>query len=330
MRIYIPYDIGDGDKKPLIDAGHEVYAGTEGDVNTMIEEIKGADAVILRTARMPRELLEHENAKDLKIIARYGAGYDTVDPEAAEELGIWLTNTPLANAGAVSEYAMSAIMLCGRNLQNYSTALRAGDFGIRSRCMGHDLEGKTVGIVGFGKIGRMLAKKCVYGFDMKVIAYDPYVTESGFGDEVTLTKDIEEVFSQADFVSLHMPSTPETRGFANMSLFSKMKSSAYVINSARGDILVEEDLAEAVKTGMIAGAVSDVFSSEPPPADHPFFSVDGIVTTPHNAAMTVETFARIGEHAAKCLLEAADGKIPEWTVIKPKNPRLPLKEWSYR
>ncbi len=185
-----------------------------------------------------------------------------------------------------------------------------------------DLEGKTLGLLGMGKIGNLGAQKASLGFGMRVIGYDPFLPPERRQAEVRYCGTMEEVFAEADVVSLHMPSTPETRGVVDRKLLSRMKPTAYLINAARGDLVNEPDLTAALQEERIAGAGLDVFMEEPPSLDNPLFRLKNVVVTPHNAALTAETADRMGLHAAIGIDEVLSGIAPSWPVVTPAKPRV--------
>ena len=225
------------------------------------------------------------------------------------------------SAVAVAEHTMMLILACAKKLVFFDRAARRGDYDIRNRVKGMDLEGKTLGLLGLGKIGHMVAKKAINGFGMEVIGYDPFLPADRWDPEVGRRETMEEIFAGSDIVSIHMPSTPETRNSVDRRLIGMMKPTAYLINAARGDLIREADLAEALQNGAIAGAGLDVFQTEPPSPDDPLFQLPNVTVTPHNAALTLETTDRMGLHAAMGIDEVLSGRQPSWPVVVPKEPR---------
>jgi D-3-phosphoglycerate dehydrogenase len=321
-KVLVPSEISEAGNKYLIEKGYDVIVGSN-DEDAIIRDIQGCDAFLVRAAKITRRILE--NAKDLKIVARHGVGYDAVDLEAAKELGIWVTNTPEANATAVAEHTMCGLLACAKKIIPADKAVKSGDFAFGNRELGIDVDGKTIGIIGLGRIGKMVARKCMYGFNMKVIAYDPYLSKEQIPEGITFSGDLREVFAAADFITLHMPATENTKRMVNKSLLALMKPTAYFINCARGDLVAEEDLYETLANKRIAGAMLDVFALEPLPGDSPLLKLDNIITTPHNAGRTAETAARLAVHAAMSIDEVLSGKKPSWPVVVPPNPRMPVK-----
>jgi len=320
-KVLIPQDITEIGKKILIDNGYKVVIGSGFDEGTICRECTDCDAIIIRTAKYTRRILE--SAKNVKILARYGIGVDNVDMEAANELGIWVTNSPRSSSNAVAEHTMLLMLACARNLGFYFKEYKENhNYASRGKKKGTELLGKTLAIIGLGRIGRTVAKKAYYGFDMKVIAYDPFVKAEDMPEEIKLINSLDEILPQADFVTLHMPLLPETNHMVNKDFLSKMKKTAILLNIARGAIVEELDLIQALKDGIIAGAGIDVLEKEPPAVDNPLFAMDNVIITPHNASMTKDAMDIMGEDAAQSIMEVMSGNKPKWKVNNPENPRI--------
>jgi len=316
FKVLIPQDVSQVGKDYLLERGYEIKMGTGITVEQIAKDVEDCDAILARTAPFPAEVLKA--GKKLKVVARHGVGVDNIDLKTAEELGIWVTNAPLSNANSVAEHTIGFIIACARNMVRCDKEFRAGNFEIRNQLNGYDLEGKTLGLIGVGRIGTMVAKKAALGLDMKVIGYDPYVTQDKVIPQIELINDWDYIFKNADFISLHMPANEKTKGIVGMKEFEMMKPTAYFINCARGEIVNEPDLIEALKNKKIAGAALDVFSSEPLPMDSPLFKLDNLIMTPHNAALTKEATMRMALHAAIGIDEVLSGKKPSWPVNNPK------------
>jgi D-3-phosphoglycerate dehydrogenase len=209
------------------------------------------------------------------------------------------------------------MLALARNLVKVIDEFRGGNFAIRNQLKGMDIEGKTLGIVGMGKIGRLVARKMA-AFDMKIIGYDPYLPADRFPAGVDAVKEWNELFSQSDFITLHLPATEETKGIVGKAEFQTMKKSACLINAARGEVIDEKALIEALQSGTIGGAGMDVFSEEPPAEDNPLLRMDNVIATPHNAALTVECMTRMALHAAMGIDDVLNGRTPKWPVNNPK------------
>lgn len=324
--VLIPSDISQLGKDYLRDKGYIIKLGRGTDEKTIMEDVADCEALLARNEHITRSVMEAGSR--LKVISKHGVGLDKIDLDAARELNIWVTNGPLSNTAAVAEHTMLLILACAKRLVLFDAAIRAGDYDIRNRVKGTDLEGKTLGLIGLGKIGNLVAKKAALGFDMRVIGYDPFLPPERRNPDIRYCDTMEEIFRESDVVSLHMPSTPETRGCISRRLLELMKPTAYLINAARGDLICEADLLEVLQTNRIAGAGLDVFAQEPPRPDHPIFQLSNVVVTPHNAALTAETTDRMGLHAAIGIDEVLSGIQPSWPVVIPSGRRVIEKNLS--
>lgn len=319
FKVLIPQDITELGKNYLKENGCEVIIGSASDVDTIIREVADCDAILARTALFPKEVFAA--APKVKVIGRHGIGVDNIDVKYCEENGIWVTYAPTSNANSVAEHTIYLMLSCARNASLIDSEFRNGNFEIRNKAKGMDLEGKTLGLIGMGRIGAMVAKKAILGFGMKVVGFDPYLKPENAPEGVTLVASKEEVFQQADFVSLHTPATPETKKSVGMAQFKLMKKGAFLINAARGEVVNEQELIEALEQGVIRGAGLDVFEQEPPAKDNKLLSMRNVIVTPHNAALTQESMDRMGLHAAMGIVDVKNGKVPAWPVNKPANPR---------
>jgi len=246
-------------------------------------------------------------APRLKVISRFGVGVDNIDIEAARSHDIKVTNAAGGNSNAVAELTIGLIIAAMRNIPELHRTTRQGAW---DRFVGGELVGRTVGILGFGNIAQMIAKKLT-GFDVNVIAYDKYPNAAAADALKVSMVDAETVLTSADIVCTMLPSLPETRHFMNAQTFGRMKKGAYFINTARGALVDEVALKQALDSGQLAGAAIDVYESEPTSADNPLFTTAGIVTTPHTAAETYETYRGIGILTAQAVLDVLDGRTPK-------------------
>ena len=319
FKVLIPQDITDAGKNFLMENGCEVLIGSASDPETIMREVVDCDAILARTAQYPKEVIAA--APKLKVIGRHGIGVDNIDVKYCEDNGIYVTYAPLSNSNSVAEHTLYLILCCARNAMLIDSEFRAGNFEIRNKAKGMDLDGKVLGLIGLGRIGQMVARKAVFGFNMKVIGYDPYLKPENVPEGITALHTMDEVLRQSDFVSLHIPATPETRKSIGLAQFKMMKRSACLINAARGEIVNEADLIEALEQGIIRGAGLDVFEQEPPAKDNKLLAMKNVVPTPHNAALTQESMDRMGLHAAMGIVDVKDGKVPAWAVNNPPNPR---------
>lgn len=309
MRVLLAQDIGPEGKDYLRERGYEVVVASHYDVDTMKKEIVGADGVIVRSAPFTAEIMKC--ADRLKVISRYGVGVEAIDLEAATAYGIQVTNGPTSNSNAVAEHAVAMMAALTKKLYESDQAMRSGYFNFRNEHLAGDLEKKKVGILGLGRIGRLVAKKCHFGFDMDILGYDPYVTEL---PDYIQPASVEDILRASDYISLHLPATPETKDIIGKDQLRMMKPSAILINVARADVVNEEALAWALETGEIAYAGVDVFSKEPPPESHPFFKLKNILMTPHYAALSVNSAVNMGLHAAQGIDDVLSGRKPAWPV----------------
>ncbi|MCR1898741.1 hydroxyacid dehydrogenase [Irregularibacter muris] len=314
-KVLIPQDIAKEGKQYLIDRGYEIMMGSGITVEDIKKDVKDCDAILARTASFPREVFEA--GKKLKVIARHGVAYDNVDIDAATDLGIYVTNAPLSNANSVAEQAIGFIIALAKNTVFCDKELRKGNFEIRNQLHGIELEGKILGLIGLGKIGNAVAQKSTYGLGMKVIAYDPYVKQENVDSYIKLVEDLDEIFKNADFISLHLPLTDKTRRMVGREKLQMMKTTAYLINTSRGNVVNEKELIVALKEGQLAGAGLDVYEQEPPENNNELFSLDNVVVTPHNSSHTKEATQRMAIHAAMGIDEVLSGEIPSWPVNKP-------------
>ncbi len=284
----------------------EVILAPDSSVETVCKEIKGIHGVIVRTAPFTREIIE--SADKLKVIGRHGVGVDNIDIKTASKRGIPVVHTPNANMVSVAEHTIGFILALAKRLVISDKATREGNFALREEFAASDLDGKTLGIVGAGRVGSTLAKKCKVAFNMKVLSYDPYLSpEKAKEMEVSLCDSLPELLKESDFVSIHVPLTKDTRDLIGEKELKFMKPTAFLINVGRGRIVDEKALAKALKEEWIAGAASDVFSQEPPDPDNPLLKIENIILSPHMAALTKECVIRMATGVAQGVLDVLRG-----------------------
>ncbi len=263
-----------------------------------------ADALIVRSStQADAELLAA--ATKLKTIARAGVGVDNVDLAEATRRGIVVMNTPGGNTISTAEHTFGLMLALARHTAQAMASMLEGRWD-RKKYQGVELRNKVLGIIGFGRIGQALAKRAV-GFEMKVIAYDAYQNEAMEKLAGTLgvkLVDLDTLYAQADFISLHAALTDETRGMVNAESIAKMKDGVRIVNAARGALIDDEALAAAIKDGKVAGAAVDVYATEPPPEGHPLIGLPGVVHTPHLAASTVDAQITVAVDAAQQTVDA--------------------------
>lgn len=304
--------------------GFDVQVAPNPSEATVAALLAGVEAVIVRTAPFTRRIMEA--APDLKVIARHGVGVDNIDLQAATELGILVCNTPNANALSVAEHVLVALGALAKRVLTMDRGTRKGQWEIRNEYKAFDLQGKTLGLIGLGRIGSLVAQKARAAFDLQVVGHDPYLSpERAAALGVRLVSSVEDVLAAADFVSLHTPLTPETRGLLNKERLGRMKPTAFLLNFSRGEVVVEADLVEALRSGTIAGAALDVFDPEPPKPDNPLFGLDNVLLSPHSAALTQECVIRMATGAAEAVRDVLSGVRPEFIVNRGVQSRAALR-----
>jgi len=258
---------------------------------------------------------ELEASKEMTVVTRIGVGYDAVDVPALSRRRIPLMVAGTANSPSVAEQALFMMLTLAKRAVEMHCIVKDGKWGHRLGMLPYDLYGKTVLIIGFGRIGTRTAKRCL-AMEMQVLVYDPYKTAADIaaaGCEVAA--DLDAALPRADFVSIHCPKTPETVGMFNVARLHRMKPSAYLINTARGGIVDEAALHDALVAGQLAGAGLDVFEQEPPPSGHPLFALPNVIMAPHVAGVTREAVDRMSEQTARNILSALDGDPIRHNVI---------------
>ncbi|HEX6400914.1 MAG TPA: phosphoglycerate dehydrogenase [Actinomycetota bacterium] len=277
----------------------------------LADEIAPYDALVIRSAtRVTADVLEA--APRLKVVARAGIGVDNVDVEAATRRGVMVVNAPRSNTISAAEHTMALLLAQARNVPQAHGELHAGRWD-RARWEGVELAGKTLGLVGLGRVGTLVAQRAV-AFGMRVIAFDPYVSSERAKElGVDVMPTLESLLVQADFVSIHLPGSPETKGLIGEHQLAMLKPGARLVNTARGGIVDEEALAKAIEDGRLAGAALDVFADEPV-TDSPLFGLAQVVVTPHLGASTVEAQDKAGVAVAEMVRLALEGQFVPYAV----------------
>lgn len=298
----------------------ETITITEKDDAAFDEALPKCDALLLSTAfKMDRQRIE--NATRLKVISRTGVGVDNVDIDAASEAGMMVLNTPTANTQTVAEHTVALILALVKQIPWLDRETRLGRFDVRRLNVGHDLGGKVLGLLGCGRIGQEVAARMRAGFGMKVLGYDPYPQPvSG----IVYVDSADELCQSADVVSLHMPLLDSTRNILDAKRLAMMKPGSFLINTARGGLIDEQELAKRLQDRHLAGAALDVFDTEPLSPDHPLAACENAVLTPHAAALTAECSQRVAEQAVQGIIDGLKGLRPEHIVNAKqlKNERL--------
>ena len=250
-------------------------------------------------------------ADGLRVVARYGVGVDNVDLAAAAARGIVVTNTPGANARSVAELTVALLLLLARPVLRAAAETRAGGW---PRLPGLSLAGKTVGLVGFGAIGRQTAR-LLAGFDCRLLAYDPLLNEATAAALGVRAAGLDELLATSDFVSLHAPVTPATRGMVDAAFLARMKPGAALVNTARGELVDEAALLDALANGRLRGAALDAFAAEPPGGDNPLLALPNVIATPHMGAHTDGATTVMGRMALADCLAVLRGEEPRYRVV---------------
>lgn len=284
--------------------GFEIKFCNGADRDELIPAIESADAILVRSAtKVDAQAIAA--AKNLKIIARAGVGLDNVDIPAATEAGVLVVNAPTSNIVSAAELAVGLLLASARNIVPANLALKNGKWA-RSKFSGTELQGKTVGIIGMGKIGLLVAKR-LSGFDMNFVAYDPYVKQAPVDGPAIKMVEFDELLKKSDFITIHIPKTAETAGLIGQQALAKVKPTVHIINAARGGVLDESALYQAIIEGRVAGAGLDVFATEPC-TDSPLFELDQVVATPHLGASTEEAQEKAGVAVAQSVVAFFNGQ----------------------
>ena len=292
-------------------SGNAIITANDGNSDIILPYLKKADAFILRIGKIDRKAIEA--CPNLKVITRPGVGVDNVDVKAATEYGIPVVICPAANTRSVAEHTIALIFAAAKNIVEYDSETRKGNFNIRNSYMAVEVFGKKLAVLGFGHIGKIVAELASF-LGMKIIAYDPFVVESDIRNKgYDFADTVEGAVAEADFVTLHMPSLPETKGMINNTVFHRMKRTAYFINCARGDVVNENDLYTALNDKQIAGAAVDVLGTEPMDASSPLMKLGNFIVTPHSAGQTREATEKIVTLAAEGTLAVLHGK--KWANV---------------
>lgn len=289
-----------------------VVCAWEHSPSEVMRRLETADAVIVRTKPFGRDALAV--AKCLKVIGKHGTGVDNIDVQAAARSGIVVVYTPHEHVESVAEHVLGLMLALTKRISSADRALHAGRNYSRENFVGVELHGKCLGIVGAGRIGFCVAEKCRQCFSMRVLAYDPGLSvekrDQVRAAGVVLVSELVELLQQADVVSLHVPLTQRTRNMIGAEELAQMKTSSYLINAARGGIVDEEALHQALVRGQLAGAGIDVFNVEPPLTSNPLIALDSVCATPHIALSTSEALARLACEVARDVLRVLTGKKP--------------------
>ena len=290
------------------------YVADNGDPNEYLDEMQDADALIVRIAKCDKNVIE--NSPNLKVIGRTGVGYDSVDVEAATKAGIPVVITPGANNRSVAEHAVAMMFSISKNFSEAETEMRKGNWNIRDAKKAFELLDKKVGFIGLGAIGREAQKICK-GIGMKTLGYDPYLSKEKM-EEIGCTyfEDYHDMIKECDIVSIHVPLTESTKNLIAKKELESMKKTAVLINCARGGIVNEKDLIDALNNDVIAAAGTDVFEQEPPTPDNPLLKAKNLLISPHSAAQTREAVINMHLMCMEGCLAVLNGE--QWPYVADK------------
>jgi D-3-phosphoglycerate dehydrogenase / 2-oxoglutarate reductase len=314
VKVLVREKIGESGVELLRDSGLDVELGTDWEDSELERRIGEFDGILIRSGtKLTAGLIER--AERLRVVGRAGVGVDNVDVDAATKRGVVVANAPQSNIITAAEHTMAMLLALARKVPQAHRSLTGGVWE-RSRFSGVELYEKTLGILGFGRIGQLVAQRAL-GFGMHVIAFDAYVAGERFREQgVERAATADELYGRADFITIHLPVTPETENWLDASAFAKMKHGVRIINVARGKLVVDDALREALDTGKVAGAALDVFRDEPV-TNHPLFSYPNVVVTPHLGASTTEATDRAGYQAAEQVVAALTGGVVTSAVNVP-------------
>ena len=297
----------------LLSAAGAVVVAPDPSPQTVQPLLADATVIVLRATRLTADMIAA--APRLRVVGRHGVGYDNVDVAAATARRIPVVYTPEANSESVAQHALGLMVALSKELVAGDRLLRRGDYGTRHTLRGVELAGRTLGIVGCGRIGARLAQMARAAFDMRILAFDPYLDPSRAAAlGIELVSDLPALLRPADVVSVHTPLTPATVGLIGADELALMQPTAYLINTSRGGVIDEPALAAALRAGQLAGAGLDVLEQEPPPPDHPLLTLENVILTPHSATQTEEALRRTSEHVSAGVLAVLRGQRPQWCV----------------
>jgi D-3-phosphoglycerate dehydrogenase len=284
-KIFIADDVSDSGLEPLRAAGFDLEKRTGLKPEELQNAVQDCEGLVVRSETKVTDDLMSKSPR-LRVVGRAGVGVDNIDVSAATARGIVVMNAPDGNTTTTAEHTMALLIALARSVPQANSSLRSGKWE-RKSFVGVELQGKTLGIIGLGRIGRAVANRA-RAFGMTTVAYDPFIAPEQARDLEIEVAPLDDVFARADFLTVHTPLTNETRGIVGREAFSRMKRGVRVINCARGGLIDENALAEAINEGIVAGAALDVFEKEPPPPDHPLLALPQVIATPHLGASTAE------------------------------------------
>ena len=312
-KILLPQEIMSEGRKLLEDAGHTIIEGRGFETEDVLADMKEyqPDAMIVRITPITREVIESN--PNLKVIVRHGAGFDALDVKACHDNGVQALYAPVANSTSVAETAILLMLECSRNVTVLHKTWVTDFYKAKLKVRKNTLSGKTLGIIGCGNIGSRVATRAL-AMEMNVLCYDPFKPAKDFPDGVEVVRDINRIFTESDYVSVHTPNTPLTHNMINKETLAMMKPTAFLINTARGGCVDEDALYEACKDGTICGAGLDAIKQEPVDPNLPLLSLDNVIIYPHIGGNTTEAAHRASYFAAMGVEEVYEGKDPTWPI----------------
>lgn len=314
-KILIPKALKESARTFLTDKGYELVELQGTDEETMKKAISDVDAVIARTEKYTPAVIEA--ARNLKIIARYGIGYENINLEACDKKGVTVTLARGCNTYSVAEHAITLMLAALRQISQLDREVRKGDWKSRDRVETHEARGEVFGSIGIGPIGMEAVKIAHFGFQMKILVYDKFVDQSKFPDWIEFTNTLDDLMERSDVVSPHLPLNKGTFHILNEESISHMKRGGILLNVSRGAIWDEKAVYQALQEGRIGAAAGDVFETEPPTPDNPLFALPNFIGTPHTAALSEEAVTAVAMNCAHAIDDLFSGKEPLYIINHP-------------
>ncbi|MDF2676466.1 MAG: hydroxyacid dehydrogenase [Bacillota bacterium] len=288
----------------------QVVQATSINEDSIIKEAQECDAILVRSAKITDNIVN--NLPNLKVVGKHGIGVDNIDVDSCTKNNVAVVNAPKSNINAVAEHTVALILAACKNINLLDNSTREGKYTDRNVYPTIEIQGKTIGFIGMGNIASLVAKK-LGGFEVNIIAYDPFRISMENG---VLVDDINEIYKNSDIITLHIPFTKENKNLISSKQFDMMKNTAILVNAARGGIVDEDALYDALYNKKISFAAFDVFEAEPPLKTDKLFTLDNIIVSPHNAALTQQALINMATHSAQGIYECLTGKEITWLVNK--------------
>lgn len=314
-KVLLPAGMDASGRQFLADHGYRVVLLAQTSRAALMAELADAEAVIARTERYPQQVLAA--APRLRVIARHGVGIDGIDLAEAERRGIWVTVTRNCTEVSVAEHAVALLLACSRRIVALDRAVRSGRWSDRDQLVAGQLHGRTLGLLGVGRTGQQVARIAHHGLGMRVVGCRQSGDAASTPEFVTLCGSPEEVYAQADAISVHLPLTPRTTGMLDATAFDQMRPGVILVNTARGGVVHERDLVTALRTGRIGFAALDVFFDEPLGRRSRLLELPNVIATPHVAGMSAESRAAMALSAARSVHDVLSGRTPQHPVNRP-------------